>query len=148
MKVALGTFRLALAVWLCLGTQVHIVLDHTATAPDAVHHADTPHHESPRDALAFVPQDDHLCCYHTPRHHHHDDGAPHAYISEALSPVCAKRILSLTQMDFIANPCDDVPMLRPAGMASGVPSHTRMESSDTPARLRAPPLLQESFLNA
>lgn len=97
MNVALGTMRILLAVWLCIGTQLHIAVDHTAQSLHAAHHANDPHRNPGGPAGISFPHDDQLCCYHTPHHDHHDNGTSHPHMAEAASPNTVKRHLPLPE---------------------------------------------------
>lgn len=108
MKLGSSIMRVLFALWLCIGTQVHVAVDHAAmfdhvahriadvlehapyVSADEVHASshehDAPHHHNvvTSPAPASEVHSDTLCCYETPKHQHHGGGSPHAHLNDAL----------------------------------------------------------------
>lgn len=132
MNVANFIFRSVFAIWLCLGTQVHLAVDHAAV----LHHDATAHlsHVAELDAGPTI------CCFHTPQHQHHDGSAPHAHLTEALLTGSAQRNLlghqvalpPVTALELLASAA---PVLPPV-LATLAPEAPATHN----AALRAPPL--------
>jgi len=164
MKLGSSITRVLFALWLCIGTQVHVAVDHAAmfnhvahqiadvlehanhVSDDEVHASshehDTPHHHDVDTAPAPVSEfyTDTLCCYETPKHQHHGGGSPHAHLNDALITGPSQRSLSFLHAAVLPLRAIEVlPQTAPI-----LPAVTVALPSEPPAThnaaLRGPPL--------
>lgn len=89
VKLTFLIMRAFVPLWLCLGTHLHIALEHASEQNHALEHAS----QTQRDIaeyLADSPQpisDSGL----TPFHHHHDDSTPHSHEINAVRSLSQTR---------------------------------------------------------
>jgi hypothetical protein len=125
------------ALWLCIGTHVHVALDHAALYHHAAHILDVGHDhvDSTHDMDAVT-----ICCVHTPDHHGHNDGAPHTHLSDALLAGSTQRSLfSLHAAVVPIRLIDSLPRTAPLTPTLSVALPSEAPAAHN-AALRAPPL--------
>ncbi len=139
--MSMGSFitRLFFALWLCVGAQLHVAVDHAAALGHASHHLFETHQQA-APSVAFVSHDDTLCCYHTPAHQHHDDGAPHAHFGEALLVPSTQRPLQALHVAIL-------PIRLMEALQESAPVRPEIQAETAPttpylrlATLRGPPV--------
>lgn len=125
--------RILLLLWLSVGGQIHLVVDHGQHDSDVMACDSV---ELKTDVVVSAT----LCCYATPAHTQHDHHAPHAHLGEALQAPSAQRPLQLTQVAIL-------PIRLMEALQESAPAHPEIQTASAPivpylrlATLRGPPV--------
>ncbi len=102
MKLVLASIRVALALWVCVGVQLHIGLEHTALHHHLQDHAETAQADHCRSDRDSAPESGATICCLQSSNHHHDHHAPHSHQIEATTGPSPQRLNQPLHAEFVS----------------------------------------------